>query len=131
MDCIFCKIVSGEIPSTKICEDEKCLVFLDINPVTYGHVLLIPKEHYQTMADTPDELIAHLFVKAKWLMPRIKKAMDADYIGLSVVGTEVPHLHIHLIPRKFNDGLAHFWPTIKYGEGEKAKVAAKIIKELV
>jgi histidine triad (HIT) family protein len=130
MPCIFCKIIAGEIPSAKIYEDEKCLVFLDINPVTDGHVLLIPKEHFASMAETPDDLVAYLYIKAKWLMSKLKKALNADYISLSVVGTDVPHFHIHLIPRRFDDGLAHFWPTKKYAEGEMAAVAEKIISEL-
>jgi histidine triad (HIT) family protein len=130
MSCIFCKIVAGEIPASKIYEDEKCLAFLDVNPVTHGHTLLIPKEHYQSISDTPDELVAYLFVRAKELMIKIKKAMSADYVALSVVGTEVPHFHIHLIPRNHGDGLAGFWPTKEYGEGEKDAVAEKIRKEI-
>jgi len=130
MDCIFCKIIAGEIPAAKIYEDEKCLAFLDISPVTNGHALLIPKEHYQSIGDTPDELVAYLFVKVKELMPKIKKAMQADYVVLSVAGTEVPHLHIHIIPRNHNDGLAGFWPTKKYAEGEMAAIAETISKEI-
>jgi histidine triad (HIT) family protein len=130
MSCIFCKIIAGEIPASKIYEDEKCLAFLDISPVTNGHVLLIPKEHFVSMPETPDDLVAYLFVKTKELMIKIKKAMRADYISLSVVGTDVPHLHIHLIPRNYNDGLADFWPTKKYGEGEMEAVAEKIRKDV-
>ena len=63
--CVFCKIIAGEIPAAKVYEDDKCLAFLDINPVSFGHVLLIPKEHYQFMIDTPDDLVAYLYVKAK------------------------------------------------------------------
>ena len=130
MSCLFCKMISGEIPAAKIYEDEKCLIFLDINPVTIGHLLLIPKEHFASMTETPDELVAYLYIKARWLMPKIKKALNADYVSLSVVGTDVPHFHIHIIPRRFDDGLAHFWPTKKYAEGEMADVAEKIIVEL-
>jgi histidine triad (HIT) family protein len=130
MDCIFCKIIAGDIPAAKIYEDEKCLAFLDIQPVTSGHVLLIPKEHFISMTETPDDLVAYLYVKTKELMPKIKKAMNADYVSLSVVGTEVPHFHIHIIPRRADDGLAHFWPTKKYSEGEMAEVSEKIKKEL-
>jgi histidine triad (HIT) family protein len=126
MDCIFCKIVAGEIPAAKIYEDDKCLAFLDIKPVTFGHALLIPKEHYQFMTDTPDDLVAYLYVKAKELMPKIKEALKADYVSLSVVGIEVPHFHIHLIPRRHDDSLAGFWPTKEYGPGEMAETAAKI-----
>ena len=126
MECIFCKIVAGEIPSYKIYEDDKVLAFLDINPITDGHTLLIPKEHFQMMADTPDELVSYLFVRAKELMKVIKETMKADYVSLSVVGVDVPHFHIHFVPRNFNDGLTGFWPTKKYQEGE----AEKIVKQL-
>lgn len=126
MDCIFCKIAASEIPAAKIYEDEKVLAFLDINPVNFGHTLLIPKKHYGTMQDVPDELLATCYVKAKELMPKIKQALVADYVSVSVVGVDVPHFHVHLIPRNFNDGLAGFWPTKKYGEGEMETIANKI-----
>jgi len=90
-DCIFCKIVSGEMPAAKVYEDEKSLAFLDINPVSPGHVLLIPKEHHQMMDNAPDELIAYLFTSAKKLMRKIKKSMVADYVVVSVAGMDVPH----------------------------------------
>lgn len=126
MDCIFCKIINGEIPAAKVYEDEKILAFLDINPVSNGHILLIPKEHYQMISDLPDELLSYLFVKAKELMRKLKKAMKADFVVLSVVGIDVPHFHIHLLPRYKNDGLADFWPTKKYQDGEMEAVAEKI-----
>lgn len=125
-DCIFCKIVAGEIPAAKIYEDDKVLVFLDIKPVTPGHALLIPKEHHQMMTDTPDDLLAYCFTKSKELMIRIKETMGADFVVVSVVGIDVPHFHIHLIPRKHGDGLANFWPTTEYKEGEMEKIAEKI-----
>lgn len=124
--CVFCKIIKGEIPAAKIYEDEKVFAFLDINPVNFGHALVIPKEHHQIMIDTPDELVAYLFVKAKELMKVIKKAMAADFVVVSVVGVDVPHFHVHLVPRYKDDGLQGFWPTKKYGEGEIEKVAEKI-----
>jgi histidine triad (HIT) family protein len=127
MECVFCKIIAGEIPSYKIYEDEKSCAFLDINPVTKGHTLLIPKEHFQMMVDTPDELISHLYIRAKTLMKIIKKGMNADYVSISVVGVDVPHFHIHLIPRNFNDGLADFWPTKKYKTGEAEKILKKLL----
>lgn len=124
--CVFCKIVRGEIPSAKVHEDEKILSFLDINPVNHGHVLVIPKEHHPKLEETPDAVVADIFVKSKKLMVAIKKAVHADYVAVSVVGTDVPHFHIHLIPRHFKDGLAGFWPTKKYGEKEMNAVAEKI-----
>ena len=125
-DCIFCKIIAGEIPAEKVYEDDKILAFLDINPVTSGHTLIIPKEHHQMMVDTPDELLCYCFAKTKELMIKIKESMGADFVTVSVVGLDVPHFHIHLVPRKFSDNLANFWPTTKYAEGEMQKVAEKI-----
>lgn len=124
--CIFCKIIKGEIPSAQVYEDEKILAFLDINPVNHGHVLVIPKAHHPRMEETPDAVVADIFVQSKRLMPAIKKATNAEHIAVSVVGTEVPHFHIHLIPRRHDDGLAGFWPTKKYGEKEMESAAEKI-----
>jgi len=73
-DCIFCKIAKGEIPAEKIYEDNLVLAFLDINPVNYGHVMIIPKEHYQWFYDVPDDLLSHLIIKSKALVLAIKKA---------------------------------------------------------
>lgn len=128
--CIFCKVVKGEIPSAKVYEDGKILAFLDINPVNHGHVLVIPKEHHPKLEETPDAVVADIFVQSKKLMPAIKRAVNAEYVAVSVVGTDVPHLHIHLIPRRHDDGLAGFWPTKKYGEKEMAAVAEKIRQAL-
>ena len=126
-DCIFCKIAKKEIPSEIVYEDKKIFAFLDINPVSDGHTLVIPKEHHEKITDTPDELLSHLFIKSKELMKKIKTATEADYIAVSVIGIDVPHFHIHLIPRFFNDGLANFWPTKKFDK-EKSKEIIKRIK---
>lgn len=99
-DCIFCKIVSKEIPSEIVYEDEKAIAFLDIRPIAPGHTLLIPKEHYHWFLDTPDTLSDHLFRTAKNLGKKLKAEYDADYVRLGIVGTDVPHWHIHLIPLK-------------------------------
>jgi len=124
-NCIFCKIVNGNIPSVKIYEDKLMLSFLDINPVNFGHVLIIPKVHYSWMTDVPDDLLEKIFVKSKELMNAVKKATKADYVVLSVFGIDIPHFHIHLIPRFFNDDIPN-WPTKNYGEGEAEKIAQKI-----
>ncbi|MBN1778710.1 MAG: HIT family protein [Candidatus Buchananbacteria bacterium] len=129
-DCIFCKIINKEIPASTVYEDDQFLAFLDINPVTDGHLLLIPKAHHQMMIDLPDDLLGEIYIKAKELMPALKKAMKADFVALLVVGIDVPHFHIHLIPRKLDDGLADFWPTKKYVEGEAMKIVEKIKSEL-
>lgn len=124
--CIFCSIIKGDIPSEDIYEDKHIKAFLDINPVTYGHTLVIPKEHFPMMTDVPDETLARTYQTSKHLMSAIKKAYEADFVTLAVVGIDVPHFHIHLIPRKKGDGVANFWPTTEYGEGEMKKEAERI-----
>lgn len=127
-NCIFCKIAKKEILSNLVFENKDAFAFLDINPVSDGHVLVIPKTHYEKMTDTPDEILAKLFTECKKMMIGIKKAMASDYVALSVVGVDVSHFHIHLIPRKHNDGLSQFWPTKKL-TGEKT-ILEKIKKAL-
>jgi histidine triad (HIT) family protein len=127
-NCIFCKIIKGEIPSAKVYEDDKVFAFLDINPVIHGHTLVIPKSHHQMMQDVPDELLAYCYVQAKKLMIKMKAALGADYVTVSVVGLDVPHFHIHLIPRYYDDGLAGFWPTKKYRGGEMQAILEKLTK---
>ena len=129
-DCLFCKIIKKEISAEIVYEDNEILAFLDIKPVHPGHTLVIPKEHHKMMGETPDDLIASLFVKSKKIMKAIKKAMGADYIAISVIGIEIPHLHIHLVPRYFNDGMANFWPTKTYKGNESKQTAEKIKKQL-
>jgi|SRR3989344_3557040 len=130
IDCIFCKIAANEIPAEVVYEDESVIAFLDIHPVNFGHTLLIPKRHVPTMLDVPDEMLNVLFVAAKKLMGAIKKGCEADYVALTVVGVDVPHFHIHLIPRYLNDGLAGFWPTKTYRENEAEVAGENIRKEL-
>ncbi len=120
-DCIFCKIVKKEISAEIIYEDDSLISFLDINPVNKGHILLIPKEHYRWMTDLPDTLLSKIYTKSKYLMEKIKTALKADFVVLSVVGIDVPHFHVHLLPRYNDDGLANFWPTKKYENDELKK----------
>jgi histidine triad (HIT) family protein len=98
-DTVFGKIIRGEIPATKVYEDDRFLAFMDINPVTKGHTLLIPKEHYTWIHDAPDALVGDIFIKAKHLIDAMRARLGCDYVQVGVVGNEVPHFHIHLIPR--------------------------------
>jgi histidine triad (HIT) family protein len=127
-DCIFCKIIKKEVPAEIVYEDNKAIVFLDINPVNDGHLLIIPKEHYPYMTDTPDDLLSELFILAKKLMPKLKEVMNAQFVVVSVVGTDVPHFHIHLIPRFQNDGLKASWPTKKYNHEQHMKEVGEKIR---
>ncbi len=133
-DCIFCKIIKGEIPSSKIFEDEKVLAFLDIGPVNKGHALVIAKEHHETLMDVPDELLKDMIVVVKNVSAAIMKAVQADGISLGMsnyeaAGQLVPHAHFHIMPRLKDDGLK-LWPQGKYEEGEMDKYADNIRKAL-
>jgi histidine triad (HIT) family protein len=101
-NCIFCKIAGKEIPSQITFEDENSVAFLDIHPKAPGHTLLIPKEHHQWFTDLPYDLSQKLFHNAQKLSQKLKEEYGADYVRLGIVGTDVPHVHIHLIPLKFN-----------------------------
>lgn len=122
---MFEKIVDREIPAEIVFEDKESLAFLDIHPVTLGHLLLITKKPYQWMTDVPDELLGRMFAKSKRLMEALKRALGTDYIQLSVVGKDVPHFHIHLIPRMFGDDL-HAPAIGGYKESEAKEYAEKI-----
>ena len=128
-NCIFCKIAKGEIPHDRFYEDKNFVAFLDINPVTEGHTLLIPKKHSVWMQETDDETISDIFKLAKKIMLAMETGLDCDYVQVSIVGKDVPHFHIHLIPRHFNDNLPQF-PTKKYKNGEASEIIKKITKAL-
>lgn len=128
-NCIFCKIVKKEIPCKKIYEDASFLSFLDIQPVSDGHMLIIPKKHIIWMQDADDKTVAEIFKLSKKLMLAIKNGIKCDYVQVSIVGKDVPHFHIHLIPRYFKDNLSQF-PTKKYKDGESKEAARKIIEAL-
>lgn len=98
MASIFSKIVSGEIPSHKIYEDDKVLAFLDIQPSSKGHTLVITKEEIDHVDEIPDELYQHLMMVVKKISNHLKKAYEPIRVGMMVFGTEVPHAHVHLIP---------------------------------
>ena len=129
-DCMFCKIIAGEIPSYKIYEDEDTLAFLDIAPVNYGHTLVVTKKHYANMEEISDDDLCKLIKAVKKVGKAIKEGMGAEGYNINenndpVAGQIIPHIHFHVIPRKENDGL-HLWPQGKYREGEAGKTAEKI-----
>ena len=128
-NCIFCKIVSGEIPKDFIYKDENFLAFLDIKPVSDGHLIIIPKKHVVWMQEVDDETISGIFKLTKKLMLALKKGLPCDYIQESVVGNEVPHFHIHLIPRHHGDNFRNF-PTKEYKKGQEKELIKKITEAL-
>lgn len=132
-NCIFCKIVAGEMPGFKIYEDEHALAFLDIAPIRPGHTIVIIKKHYENMEDIPENDLFFLMKALKKVGKSIKDGLGVEGYNIfenndPVAGQIVPHLHFHIIPRKTGDGLQLFeiWDQRKYNEGEAENVAEKI-----
>lgn len=100
MASIFTKIINGEIPSYKIAEDEKCYAFLDISPLAEGHTLVVPKQEVDYIFDLDDELLTHLHLFAKKVAKAMKEVIECEKIGMAVIGLDVRHTHIHLVPLK-------------------------------
>ncbi|MDD5437834.1 MAG: HIT family protein [Patescibacteria group bacterium] len=133
-DCLFCKIASKAIPAEVVYEDDEVFAFLDINPVNPGHVLVMPKKHYEDFMDMPEEVCLPL-------VRMIKRVMSVQIDGLGYEGVNlfqnnkpaagqvIPHLHFHVIPRKTSDGYVH-WHGHEYGNGEAAIMGAKIRESL-
>lgn len=114
-DCIFCKIVKGEIPASIIFEDEICIAFMDVFPIREGHSLLIPKKHYANMLDIPSDIAAHLGIKIAELTKKVHNVFKPIGILNTVAngpeaGQEVPHLHFHAIPRAKGDDFGFRFP---------------------
>jgi len=126
MASIFSKIVSGEIPAFKVAEDEKYLAFLDINPLVEGHVLVIPKIEVDYIFDLEDEVYLGLLAFAKKVALGLKKAVPCNRIGLSVIGLEVPHAHIHLIPMSRMDDVNFSRAKLNPAKEELQATAARI-----
>lgn len=125
MASIFTKIVNGEIPCHKIAETEDFLAFLDVFPCAKGHTLVIPKKEVDYIFDLEDELYMGLMAFAKSLAPAIKKAVPSKRIGVAVIGLEVPHAHVHLIPMNSMADM-NFNSKIKLHDEELAEIATKI-----
>ncbi|MFP3945585.1 MAG: HIT family protein [Archaeoglobaceae archaeon] len=109
VDCIFCKIVKGEIPAESIYETENSIAFLDINPRSPGHTLVIPKEHVESLKDLEDDLVTDVFKATREVMNRLNKVLNPDgfNVGIndgSAAGQEIPHLHVNIFPRFSGDG---------------------------
>ncbi|MCF7798791.1 HIT family protein [Candidatus Woesearchaeota archaeon] len=128
-NCIFCKIVTGDIPATKVYEDEHFIAFLDINPVAKGHTLLIPKKHYPEVFDFPKEVSEAHFPTIQKLESALKQALGARKIVLAVWGDDVAHAHTHLIPRYEGDHL-YFFKQGKATPDDLVLQAEKIINLL-
>ncbi len=127
METLFTKIVNREIPAYIVAENETCLAFLDIMPLTQGHVLVILKQEIDYIFDVDDNLLAELMAFSKQVAIQIKKAFPCKKVGLSVVGLEVPHVHIHLIPINNVSDMNFSKEKLKLSQKELAEIALKII----
>jgi histidine triad (HIT) family protein len=127
---IFSKIIKGEIPSYKIAEDENFFAFLDIFPLCEGHVLVVPKMEEDKFFDLPDEYLSELLVFAKPIARAIEKSFECNRCGISVVGLEVPHAHLHLIPINSADDLNFTRGKIKVTAEQLKAAQEKIISNL-
>jgi len=133
--CTFCSIVADELEAEIVLEDETSVGFLDHRPLFAGHVLLVPREHVETLEELPPELIDPFFANAQRLARAVRRGMEAQgtFVAINnVVSQSVPHLHVHVVPRRRKDGLrGFFWPRNPYGdESEMAAAAERIRAEL-
>jgi histidine triad (HIT) family protein len=126
MATIFTKIVAGEIPSYRILEDERYYAFLDINPLAEGHTLVIPKAETDYLFDLEDELLGDMMVFAKKVALAIDQTMECKRVGVAVLGLEVPHAHIHLVPINNLHDIEFSRPKLKFSDEEFRATAEKI-----
>jgi histidine triad (HIT) family protein len=134
-DCLFCRIAAGEDEAVIVLDDPDAVAFLDHRPLFHGHCLLIPREHHETLADLPPAAVGPYFQTVQRLAAAVVAAMGAQgsFVALNnVVSQSVPHLHVHVVPRRRKDGLrGFFWPRTKYeSEGQLHQTAEKIRREL-
>ena len=133
-DCIFCKIANGELPSERVFEDGDFVAILDINPASEGHTLIMPKAHTPNLLEASAKILDGALHVSQKIGQAIQAALKCDGLNFSsnigeAAGQSVEHLHFHVVPRYFGDGLA-LWPQFKYAEGRMTAVADKIRKEL-
>lgn len=130
-DCVFCQIVTGQTPAHVVLESVHAMAFLDARPVFPGHALLVPRDHYETLADLPPAFIGEFFADAQRLAIAVEQGMDAQGTFVAMnnrISQSVPHLHVHVVPRRPKDGLrGFFWPRRRYNnDDEMSAVAARI-----
>jgi histidine triad (HIT) family protein len=134
--CKFCQIIAGEIPAHFVLDTDEVVAFLDHRPLFPGHTLVLPRGHVETLAALPPDEVGPFFRQVQRVEAAVRTAMEAEGSFVAennVVSQSVPHLHVHVVPRRRKDGLrGFFWPRTKYaGDGEMAAVAARITEQLV
>lgn len=135
-DCIFCKIIAGDLPAAKVHEDTDTLAFLDIAPVVKGHTLVVPKAHHPLITETPPELLAKVIAVVRRVALAQVVALGADGMNVTqanggIAGQVVPHIHFHVIPRFNQDGAPHQWQQKQYDDNEEMSSFAARIRAAV
>ena len=130
-DCVFCKMLTGEVPVAKIYEDEIVLAFLDIAPVSDGHTLMIPRQHFERLHECPAEVLGKVGSRLGTIAGAVVSAMNCDGYNVlcnngTAAGQLVGHLHFHIIPRSGGDGVFDRWPSYQYPQGRNTQIAEKI-----
>jgi len=134
MECIFCKIIAGEIPAVKVLDDERVLAFMDINPSSRGHMLVVPKKHAENIFEVSESDLAAVTIAVKRCATAVKEALKAEGVTVLQLNGKasdqiVPHIHIHVMPRWENDGLSISSWEMKPGDMEEIKGIARKVKE--
>ncbi|TNE52968.1 MAG: HIT family protein [Bacteroidetes bacterium] len=128
MDTIFARIIKGELPCYKVAENDHFLAFLDIFPLQRGHVLVIPKQSVDYFFDIEDDILSEMTVFAKQVSQKIKKTFQCERVGVAVIGFEVPHAHIHLIPCNSTEDMDFTRPKLSLSQVELADIAERLAK---
>ncbi len=134
-DCLFCRMVAGQIPVVKIFEDEVVLAFLDIGPISDGHTLVIPKQHFGKLHECPAEMLSAIALRLGKIAGAVAAAMNTEGYNVlcnngSAAGQVIEHLHFHIIGRNNGDGLFGRWPSYRYQPGKIEEIAARIRENL-
>ena len=131
-NCLFCRIVAGELPATIVSETEHTVAFLDHRPLFEGHTLVVPRPHLATLRDLPPALLAPFFTEVQRLAVAVQDGLGADgsfVAANNVVSQSVPHLHFHVVPRRRKDGLrGFFWPRTRYPDAERMEEVAAAVR---
>ncbi len=132
---MFCRIVGGELESCAVFEDETCFAFLDRRPLFHGHCLLVPRGHYETLLDLPPELVGPVFTNVRLLARALERGLGAEgsFIAMNHrISQSVPHLHVHVVPRRRKDGLrGFFWPRTKYASDEQMREVGETLRSSI
>lgn len=134
--CLFCAIAAGEVPAAVVLRDEGTCAFLDARPVFHGHVLVVPRAHVPTLLELPDAAAGPFFSAVRRVAAAVERGLGADGTFVAMnnkVSQSVPHLHVHVVPRRRKDGLrGFFWPRVPYAsDAERDQIAARIAAELI